>query len=992
MSSEVRFSKKDKYRRGALCMLVFLIFMIFVGLAVCVVGWLGLSAVTDPDYDFYESSVFNSEMGNGADGMVMDAKAIYEGMNKDQLQIVDMESEAINHYDLKDMVGNDDYQYDNAGGISVFGEYKIFSEAFSKNLYNYNVAQAFLKERKGSNAYLYMGPDTFISFFEKNGFVNTDQRFSSDFSDKAYFVIPGKYSRQKKYYLEDEEYPEGELSVEMDGDADARIDVRYNADGNADAGDNEGVDDNVNIDDVADADNSVDRDDVADAGDEAGSSVGADGNAAVDGNEIKNIYNELKSVGEDSNVDVDDSSDADDMNEKYDSGDSADLEALANGYAVYDPESELFYSTWDDYFGQYDSYIYSIDELCGGIDYYKSEQQDIYSLIFPMLRSFNYSSADLADSIYSNYQTSVDISKEMEDYRNSAFLYYIELGDQLYSNVKSVSDITDRNLSYGIVSGKRSDDIGVHKEAEIFYSYENTVNMLEDTNRNYAAYFGIDESRVSLWDHFSVVQSIWFYRHIASNIEVLIAGAVGMLIILMLLAVSLIRTTGRESADDNGIKLIRFDNICTEWWGIICVALLGLSVGFAVCVMLAAAYVMDDGRISSWICITLITACSTLIFGFAFMQLTLSFARRIKAHNLKSRSFICGIGKKGVRWIKGKRGAERLVLFGMMYVGIEAIVLISISGLIMSNNIGVNAMWVLILFFVVMWAGTVYAIYNIISDIRILNDGINEITMGNLDSKVVIHKKNGVFASLADGINHIRDGLKNAVETSLKDERMKTELITNVSHDLKTPLTSIINYINLLKSEKMPTPEAEHYVEVLDTKAQRLSQLTEDLVEAAKATSGNIELDMKPIAFDELMKQALGEFEDKLTERNLTVIPSYPEETVTIMADGRRLYRILDNVLQNAYKYAMEGTRIYADLVVKDGRAVFTMKNISSAQLNISADELMERFTRGDSSRTTEGSGLGLSIAKDLARLMDGTFDIELDGDLFKVVLEFPVL
>ena len=247
-----------------------------------------------------------------------------------------------------------------------------------------------------------------------------------------------------------------------------------------------------------------------------------------------------------------------------------------------------------------------------------------------------------------------------------------------------------------------------------------------------------------------------------------------------------------------------------------------------------------------------------------------------------------------------------------------------------------------------------------------------------------------LFRELADGVSHISDGLQTAIENSLKDERMKTELITNVSHDLKTPLTSIINYINLLKTQQMPTKEAEHYVEVLDGKAQRLKHLTEDLVEAAKATSGNIELEMMPLAFDELMKQSIGEFEDKYAMRKLNLVAAYPEKPVIILADGRRMFRVIENVLQNAYKYSLEGTRVYADLVCEKHTATFTLKNVSAAELNISTEELMERFTRGDSARSTEGSGLGLSIARDLTKLQGGQFDIYLDGDLFKVIITFP--
>jgi signal transduction histidine kinase len=267
---------------------------------------------------------------------------------------------------------------------------------------------------------------------------------------------------------------------------------------------------------------------------------------------------------------------------------------------------------------------------------------------------------------------------------------------------------------------------------------------------------------------------------------------------------------------------------------------------------------------------------------------------------------------------------------------------------------------------------------------------MDKIREGDLDCKCQIDTENSLFAQVADGINHLGDGLKAAVELSLKDERMKTELITNVSHDLKTPLTSIINYVDLLKKEDIPGEDAKHYLEVLDAKSQRLKQLTEDLVEAAKANSGNIELECMPLAFDELMRQAIGEFEDKFATRNLTVVASYPEAPAVIMGDGRRIYRIIENLLQNAYKYALEGTRIYADLSNHGGEVAFTLKNVSSAQLNISPEELMERFTRGDESRTTEGSGLGLSIAKDLTKLMEGSFEILLDGDLFKVIVTFP--
>ena len=219
----------------------------------------------------------------------------------------------------------------------------------------------------------------------------------------------------------------------------------------------------------------------------------------------------------------------------------------------------------------------------------------------------------------------------------------------------------------------------------------------------------------------------------------------------------------------------------------------------------------------------------------------------------------------------------------------------------------------------------------------------------------------------------------------MKSERMKAELITNVSHDLKTPLTSIINYVDLLKREPIESETAKEYIKVLDEKSQRLKALTEDLVEASRATSGNIKLELNTINFVELVLQAAGTYQEKFDAANLEMVLRYAPETMLIMADGRRLYRVLDNLLNNVCKYAMPGTRVYIDMYVENRRAWMVMKNISKTQLTIPADTLTQRFVRGDWSRSTEGSGLGLSIARSLTELHDGIFDIALDGDLFKV-------
>lgn len=244
---------------------------------------------------------------------------------------------------------------------------------------------------------------------------------------------------------------------------------------------------------------------------------------------------------------------------------------------------------------------------------------------------------------------------------------------------------------------------------------------------------------------------------------------------------------------------------------------------------------------------------------------------------------------------------------------------------------------------------------------------------------------------MGEHINNITSGLDTALQEKVKSERLKADLITNVSHDIKTPLTSIINYVDLLKRQKIQDPKIAAYLEVLDQKSQRLKTLTEDLVEASKASSGNLKLEVSDINLVELVQQTNGEFEERFALRRLELIQTLPEEIIMIRADGRRLWRVLENLYTNAFKYAQEGSRVYVDVREEGDKAVFTIKNISEKPLNISPDELTERFVRGDVARTTEGSGLGLSIARSLTQLQKGEFIISIDGDLFKAQVAFPV-
>ncbi|MDE7222477.1 MAG: HAMP domain-containing histidine kinase, partial [Acetatifactor sp.] len=267
--------------------------------------------------------------------------------------------------------------------------------------------------------------------------------------------------------------------------------------------------------------------------------------------------------------------------------------------------------------------------------------------------------------------------------------------------------------------------------------------------------------------------------------------------------------------------------------------------------------------------------------------------------------------------------------------------------------------------------------------------GISRIRGGDIGYILDSEHLHGDNKELAASVNNMGDGIRKAVATSMKDERMQADLITNVSHDIKTPLTSIINYVELLKREKITQEPVCSYITVLDSKAQRLKQLTDDLLEASRISSGNITLDNNRLDLTELVRQSVGEFSEKLEARKLQIMVTEPNSPAYIYADSRRMWRVVENLFNNICKYAMEGTRVYVDLEKKDGAIALSMKNISETALNFNPDELTERFVRGDVSRSSEGSGLGLSIAKNLTELQKGEFQIVLDGDLFKVTLRF---
>ncbi|MCI8299464.1 MAG: hypothetical protein HFI69_03795 [Lachnospiraceae bacterium] len=382
----------------------------------------------------------------------------------------------------------------------------------------------------------------------------------------------------------------------------------------------------------------------------------------------------------------------------------------------------------------------------------------------------------------------------------------------------------------------------------------------------------------------------------------------------------------------------------------------------------------------------LLMAAGALTFaGEAFLQIFyLSFVRRIRAGVLWSGSilswFFQGIG---LLFTSRRSHTKMLIWFGLHLL--SCVLILPMIAMYYDQDVFVTGV---AMFSILCGVEAVLIIREGTQRNKVL-EGISKIASGDLEYKIDEKGLKGDNRRLAHAVNDIGEGLQRAADNSVKNERLQADLITNVSHDIKTPLTSIINYVDLLKREKLENERARTYIGVLDSKSQRLKQLAEDLVEASRISSGNIKLELERINLVELVYQTEGEFAERFEERGLNVISDLPRESVVILADGRRIWRVLENLFNNVAKYAMEHTRVYVDMYADGEQVFFSIKNISENPLNIEAEELTERFIRGDISRSTEGSGLGLSIAKNLMNLMGGTFQIYLDGDLFKVMIGF---
>ena len=610
---------------------------------------------------------------------------------------------------------------------------------------------------------------------------------------------------------------------------------------------------------------------------------------------------------------------------------------------------------------------------------WKGNLSKAYQYLYEAL--VQYSDASYGEKILKTYASGAT---------NVNYMYVDTKSGKVYTNIKDVTSSNYLKTLDKLTSGAGPFMLIAPDTQDCVLGFSNisdwTVsywqNMLKNTGlagENYLYFVSVDKD-------FPVLDRIKQEKLVYDKFEPwlvpVMAGSVLALILALAGVVILTIGAGRNN-EDKKVHLNFFDRCYTEIVAVVVfmIWLMGTSV---------IVQAMDDEEMRI-VWKTIGFGALGLWFGIWFLAGWLSLVRRIKARSLWRDSLLRHILLL-VRKCFSKCSNLLVFLGGNMISRVKIILLFGIfiflqfmfTGMTVEGGSALS-----LLLMIVMDCAVLYYLIKKAWGREQIIAGLKKITDGDLQYKIPTEKLSGEQEMVADYINHIGEGLDAAVENSLKNERMKTELITNVSHDIKTPLTSIINYVDLLKRENPEDPKIRGYLEVLENKAQRLKVLTEDVVEASKASTGNIALEMTDLNFIELVHQVIGEFEEKFEERNLTMVVHFDEEEAIICADGRRLWRVLENVFGNVSKYAMENTRVYVDVKVDRPNVQLSLKNISAQPLNISAEELTERFIRGDVSRNTEGSGLGLSIAKDLVQLQGGEFKLYLDGDLFKVTIEF---
>ena len=587
----------------------------------------------------------------------------------------------------------------------------------------------------------------------------------------------------------------------------------------------------------------------------------------------------------------------------------------------------------------------------------------------------------LLEKIDSNTDIAYDVQEDVDIGNNKERIYYLtEYSDIDFLFVNPEQSIAVTNLEHTMNTDTIEEIKNQIKSSEVYWNiesgnvdtninnlkienikYRTQYKQIEDLNKNiYTALSDTD----SYYTHFVEIKLVYDVAKELYKVSVPLIIISG--IILIFGVISVIAGIGR-SGKNNKINLNWYDKVPLEI----------VTILYFLGILLNVAIVADLSY--SGILYSIIICIIDFILFYIFSIITLeTIVKRIKTKTLLKSTLIYFICHEIKKTYTNRKVTTKVILLFLAF----SIILFTLVALAMDSA-----------FFVLILIGYLFAVLWLLIQAAIkfnkVREAVKSIYEGNTNIRLNETEMKGVLKELTIYINDIAGGLSNAINQSSKSERLKTEPITHVSHDIKTPLTSIINYVDLLKKEKMPNEKCTEYLMILENKSQRLKKLTEDLIEASKASSGNIKLNIERINVNELVKQISGEFEDRFKAKGLEEILTLPEEEIFINADGRYMYRVLENIYSNAAKYALENTRVYMDIIPKQKTVVIQMKNVSKEKLNISVDELMQRFVRGEASRNTEGSGLGLSIANSLTELQGGKFHIYLDGDLFKVTIGF---
>lgn len=598
------------------------------------------------------------------------------------------------------------------------------------------------------------------------------------------------------------------------------------------------------------------------------------------------------------------------------------------------------------------------------------------SVAFMLILGNGYADAtDIKDEIADSY---------LESNANKLYWQYYDFIDDYDYTAEVLKSYTERrNYYYTICDG--NDEVLFTNFSGQGYSHTKTVTHTEEFFYGEENIYFEKVTKITLYlkeelpikDQYTVAVAAVDFCYPRFTAFILFSAF--NVLLLLLLCVFLCGGAGHKRGED-GVKVTSFDKIPLDIFTA-CFVFFGIF-----------EFIILDEMANAGTLLFLFIASFTVIADFALLLLyVMSIAVRVKTDTLFKNTLVWIIISAVAKFVgrifkKYNYIVKNIPLVPQVTAVVGFLTLFNLILALASQS------FLIVFLYIAEVAVLVPLTLGFVISLRKLQKASERIADGDFEYRTDTENLTGPLKSFGESLNNIGNGMQKAVNAKIKSERLKTELITNVSHDIKTPLTSIINYVDLLGKEKIESENAREYLDVLSRQSLRLKKLIEDLVEASKASTGNITMNPTPCELGVLLTQTVGEYEERAENNGLSIVLETESEPVTVMADGRHLWRIFDNLMNNICKYSMPGTRVYLSLKRFNNKAVVTFRNISKATLNVSSDELTERFVRGDSSRNTEGSGLGLSIAKSLVELQNGKMVLTLDGDLFKVLLTFNTI